>query len=109
MNYYLVMLIQISSIYAADFFTLCSKQEKELLRKKREEIEEIERAKRSKVVVTFDLVGRKVAFASYHFLFFFHKCLEGLGFLSLMHNTDIIPTPMQTDFWAKMLACLQVF
>ncbi|KAJ0248388.1 hypothetical protein HA466_0154930 [Hirschfeldia incana] len=35
-------------------------QEKELLRKKREEIEEAERAKKSKVVMTFDLVGRKV-------------------------------------------------
>ena len=35
-------------------------QEKELLKKKQEEIEEAERAKRNKVVVTFDLVGRKV-------------------------------------------------
>lgn len=35
-------------------------QEKELLKKKREEIEEAERAKKSKVVMTFDLVGRKV-------------------------------------------------
>lgn len=35
-------------------------QEKELLRKKREEIEEAEQAKRNKVVVTFDLLGRKV-------------------------------------------------
>ena len=35
-------------------------QEKELLKKKQEEIEEAERLKRSKVVVTFDLVGRKV-------------------------------------------------
>lgn len=36
-------------------------QEKELLQKKREEVEEAERAKRSKVVVTFDLLGRKVS------------------------------------------------
>lgn len=71
MNYHLVMFVQISSIYTADFFILCSKQEKELLRKKREELEEIERAKRSKVVVTFDLVGRKVAFANYPFRFIF--------------------------------------
>lgn len=35
-------------------------QEKELLKKKREEIEEAERAKRNKVVMTFDLLGRKV-------------------------------------------------
>lgn len=35
-------------------------KEKELLKKKQEEIEEAERAKRNKVVVTFDLVGRKV-------------------------------------------------
>ncbi|KAK9278139.1 hypothetical protein L1049_027698 [Liquidambar formosana] len=35
-------------------------EEKELLRKKREEIEEAEQAKRNRVVVTFDLVGRKV-------------------------------------------------
>lgn len=39
-------------------------QEKELLRKKQEEIEEDERAKRSKVVMSFDLVGRKVVFTS---------------------------------------------
>lgn len=39
-------------------------QEKELLTKKKEEIEEAERAKRNKVVVTFDLVGRKVFNAS---------------------------------------------
>ena len=37
-------------------------QEKELLRKKQQEIEEAECARRSKVVVTFDLVGRKVVF-----------------------------------------------
>ncbi|KAF5734692.1 activating signal cointegrator 1 [Tripterygium wilfordii] len=37
-----------------------SPEERELLKKKREEIEEAARAKRSKVVVTFDLFGRKV-------------------------------------------------
>lgn len=37
-------------------------QEKELLKKKQEEMEEAEKAKRNKVVVTFDLVGRKVYF-----------------------------------------------
>ena len=31
-----------------------------MLKKKQEEMEEAERAKRNKVVVTFDLVGRKV-------------------------------------------------
>lgn len=36
-------------------------QEKELLKKKQEEIEEAEQANRNKVVVTFDLVGRKVS------------------------------------------------
>lgn len=38
----------------------CS-QEKELIKKKQEEVAEAERAKRNKVVVTFDLVGRKVS------------------------------------------------
>lgn len=42
------------------FFTTHFCQEKELLRKKREEIEEAEQAKRNKVVMTFDLLGRKV-------------------------------------------------
>ncbi|ONK73889.1 uncharacterized protein A4U43_C03F610 [Asparagus officinalis] len=37
-----------------------SEEEKELLRKKQREIEEAEKARRSQVVVTFDLVGRKV-------------------------------------------------
>lgn len=46
-----------NSLVTAFFFP---SQEKELLTKKREEIEEAERLKRSKVVVTFDLVGRKV-------------------------------------------------
>lgn len=34
------------------------------MRKKREEIEEAERVKKSKVVMTFDLVGRKVTLKS---------------------------------------------
>ena len=42
--------------------TLSFTQEKELLRKKKEEIEEDERARRNKVVMTFDLVGRKVIY-----------------------------------------------
>lgn len=37
-----------------------SGQEKELLKKKHEEIEEAEKAQKEKVIVTFDLVGRKV-------------------------------------------------
>ncbi|KAH9295843.1 hypothetical protein KI387_039431, partial [Taxus chinensis] len=37
-----------------------SEEEKQLLLKKQEEIEEAEQARRNKVVVTFDLVGRKV-------------------------------------------------
>nr|GLL22206.1 activating signal cointegrator 1 [Ipomoea trifida] len=49
-----------SDYYEIEGNSWLSMEEKELLRKKREEIEEIERAKRSKVVVTFDLVGRKV-------------------------------------------------
>lgn len=47
---------------------ICLSQEKELLRKKKEEIEEAEQAKRSKVIVSFDLVGRKVVFLC-HVLF----------------------------------------
>ena len=35
-------------------------QEKELLKKKQEEIKKAEEAKRKRVVVAFDLVGRKV-------------------------------------------------
>lgn len=35
-------------------------QEKELLKKKQEEIEAAEEAKRKRVVVAFDLVGRRV-------------------------------------------------
>ncbi|KAI4336001.1 hypothetical protein L6164_014583 [Bauhinia variegata] len=49
-----------SDYYEIDGNSWLSKEEKELLKKKQEEIEEAERAKRNKVVVTFDLVGRKV-------------------------------------------------
>ncbi|CAH9092526.1 unnamed protein product [Cuscuta europaea] len=49
-----------SDYYEIEGNSWLSMEEKELLRKKKEEIEEAERAKRSKVVVTFDLVGRKV-------------------------------------------------
>lgn len=49
-----------SDYYEIEGNSWLSKEEKELLTKKREEIEEAERLKRSKVVVTFDLVGRKV-------------------------------------------------
>ncbi|KAJ0105079.1 hypothetical protein Patl1_17789 [Pistacia atlantica] len=49
-----------SDYYEIEGNSWLSKEEKELLRKKQEEIEEAERANRSKVVVTFDLVGRKV-------------------------------------------------
>ncbi|XP_030937162.1 activating signal cointegrator 1 [Quercus lobata] len=49
-----------SDYYEIEGNSWLSKEEKELLKKKQEEIEEAERAKRNKVVVTFDLVGRKV-------------------------------------------------
>ncbi|KDP31242.1 hypothetical protein JCGZ_11618 [Jatropha curcas] len=49
-----------SDYYEIEGNSWLSKEEKELLRKKKEEIEEAEKAKRNKVVVTFDLVGRKV-------------------------------------------------
>ncbi|KAJ4824217.1 hypothetical protein Tsubulata_013077 [Turnera subulata] len=49
-----------SDYYEIEGNSWLSNEEKELLKKKREEIEEAERAKRSRVVVTFDLVGRKV-------------------------------------------------
>ncbi|XP_028763444.1 activating signal cointegrator 1 [Neltuma alba] len=49
-----------SDYYEIDGNSWLSKEEKELLKKKQEEMEDAERAKRSKVVVTFDLVGRKV-------------------------------------------------
>ncbi|KAF5477031.1 hypothetical protein F2P56_003710 [Juglans regia] len=49
-----------SDYYEIEGNSWLSMEEKELLRKKREEIEEAEQAKRNKVVVTFDLLGRKV-------------------------------------------------
>ncbi|OAY47629.1 activating signal cointegrator 1 isoform X2 [Manihot esculenta] len=49
-----------SDYYEIEGNSWLSKEEKELLRKKQQAIEEAEREKRSKVVVTFDLVGRKV-------------------------------------------------
>ncbi|XP_048137118.1 activating signal cointegrator 1 isoform X3 [Rhodamnia argentea] len=51
-----------SDYYEIEGNSWLSKEEKELLIKKKEEIEEAERAKRSRVVMTFDLVGRKVLF-----------------------------------------------
>lgn len=49
-----------SDYYEMESNTWLSNEEKELLRKKKEELEESERAKRNKVVMTFDLLGRKV-------------------------------------------------
>ncbi|OWM65306.1 activating signal cointegrator 1 [Punica granatum] len=49
-----------SDYYEIEGNSWLSKEEKELLRKKQDEIEEAERAKRNKVIITFDLVGRKV-------------------------------------------------
>ncbi|TXG50475.1 hypothetical protein EZV62_022999 [Acer yangbiense] len=49
-----------SDYYEIEGNSWLSKEEKELLQKKREEVEEAERAKRNRVVVTFDLLGRKV-------------------------------------------------
>lgn len=49
-----------SDYYEIEGNSWLSNEEKALLKKKQEEIEEAERLKRSKVVVTFDLVGRKV-------------------------------------------------
>ncbi|XP_027156017.1 activating signal cointegrator 1-like [Coffea eugenioides] len=49
-----------SDYYEIEGNSWLSQEEKELLRKKREEIEEAERAQRNKVIMTFDLVGRKV-------------------------------------------------
>ncbi|KAE8674711.1 putative methyltransferase PMT2-like isoform X1 [Hibiscus syriacus] len=49
-----------SDYYEIEGNSWLSKEEKELLKKKQEEIEEAECLKRSKVVVTFDLLGRKV-------------------------------------------------
>ncbi|XP_010426207.1 PREDICTED: activating signal cointegrator 1 [Camelina sativa] len=49
-----------SDYYESESSCWLSAEEKELVRKKREEIEEAERVKKSKVVMTFDLIGRKV-------------------------------------------------
>ncbi|XP_050221481.1 uncharacterized protein LOC126671734 [Mercurialis annua] len=49
-----------SDYYEIEGNSWLSKEEKELLMKKQKLVEEDERAKRNKVVVTFDLVGRKV-------------------------------------------------
>ncbi|XP_058096496.1 uncharacterized protein LOC131242106 isoform X2 [Magnolia sinica] len=49
-----------SDYYEIEGNSWLSAEEKELLMKKRQEIEEAEHARRSKVVMTFDLVGRKV-------------------------------------------------
>ncbi|KAF8399469.1 hypothetical protein HHK36_015334 [Tetracentron sinense] len=49
-----------SDYYEIEGNSWLSIEEKEHLKKKQQEIEEAERARRSKVVVTFDLVGRKV-------------------------------------------------
>ncbi|KAJ6418394.1 hypothetical protein OIU84_001714 [Salix udensis] len=49
-----------SDYYEIEGNSWLSNEEKKLLRKKQEETEEAEQAKRNKVVVTFDLVGRKV-------------------------------------------------
>ncbi|KAL3845960.1 hypothetical protein ACJIZ3_003363 [Penstemon smallii] len=49
-----------SDYYEIEGNSWLSMEEKELLRKKREEIQEAELAQRNKVVITFDLLGRKV-------------------------------------------------
>lgn len=49
-----------SDYYEIEGNTWLSIEEKELLRKKKEEIEEAERANRNKVIMTIDLLGRKV-------------------------------------------------
>ncbi|GLJ50084.1 hypothetical protein SUGI_1065250 [Cryptomeria japonica] len=49
-----------SDYYEYEGNTWISEEEKKLLQKKQEEIEEAKQANRNKVVVTFDLVGRKV-------------------------------------------------
>ncbi|PKA50718.1 hypothetical protein AXF42_Ash017597 [Apostasia shenzhenica] len=49
-----------SDYYEIEGNSWLSEGEKELLKKKQEEIEEAEEARRRKVIVTFDLVGRKV-------------------------------------------------
>lgn len=64
-----------------------SSQEKELLRKKREQIEEAERAKKSKVVMTFDLVGRKVNLS---FIVALEKTIHSM--LVMIHDFDTTGT-----------------
>lgn len=49
-----------SDYYDVEGNAWISEEEKQLLRKKQEEIEEADRARRNKLVVTLDLVGRKV-------------------------------------------------
>ncbi|XP_020575709.1 activating signal cointegrator 1 [Phalaenopsis equestris] len=49
-----------SDYYEIEGNSWLSAQEKELLKKKQKETEEAEEARRGKVIVTFDLVGRKV-------------------------------------------------
>ncbi|KAG9451285.1 hypothetical protein H6P81_011250 [Aristolochia fimbriata] len=49
-----------SDYYELDGNSWLSPEEKELLKQKNAELEEAERARRKKVVMTFDLVGRKV-------------------------------------------------
>ncbi|CAM8972765.1 unnamed protein product [Rhodiola kirilowii] len=49
-----------SDYYEIEGNSWLSTEEKELIMKKRAEVDEAERAKKSKVVLTFDLVGRKV-------------------------------------------------
>nr|XP_043636199.1 activating signal cointegrator 1 [Erigeron canadensis] len=49
-----------SDYYEIEGNSWLSTEEKELLEKRKEELEEAERANRSKVVISFDLVGRKV-------------------------------------------------
>ncbi|KAL3640587.1 hypothetical protein CASFOL_015555 [Castilleja foliolosa] len=49
-----------SDYYETEGNSWLSVEEKELLTKKREEVEEAERVQRNKVVMTFDLLGRKV-------------------------------------------------
>lgn len=49
-----------SDYYEIEGNSWLSMEEKELLKKKKEEIEEAERVNRSKVVISFDLLGRKV-------------------------------------------------
>ncbi|XP_068638758.1 uncharacterized protein [Aristolochia californica] len=49
-----------SDYYELEGNSWLSPEEKELLKQKKEELEEADRARRKKVIMTFDLVGRKV-------------------------------------------------